>query len=274
MLSATVSFDKARGGSSSAAAPEQSRFPSFLAGIRAVMFYFTTFMFATPLFCVMLVVYPFVLLFDKYRRRAEHAVNRMWAKLTSVPYYHVQVEGFGNLPPTNQPAVYVANHQSFLDVFTLLHLHRDFKFISKTSNFFIPIVGWSMFLTGHVMINRIDRRSQLECLKQCGELLKQGASVLFFPEGTRSKDGRMHAFKKGAFSVAAKAKVPVVPITLVGTGNLMPNAQEYLLFPGKVRVVIHPSVAPKDADSMAAEAYAAVTSSLPAELVAPLHEGE
>lgn len=59
------------------------------------------------------------------------------------------------------------------------------------------------------MINRVDRRSQLECLKQCGELLKQGASVLFFPEGTRSKDGRMHAFKKGAFSVAAKAKVCV-----------------------------------------------------------------
>ena len=57
------------------------------------------------------------------------------------------------------------------------------------------------------MINRVDRRSQLECLKQCGQLLKEGASVLFFPEGTRSKDGRMHAFKKGAFSVAAKAKV-------------------------------------------------------------------
>jgi 1-acyl-sn-glycerol-3-phosphate acyltransferase len=57
------------------------------------------------------------------------------------------------------------------------------------------------------MINRLDRRSQLECLKQCGQLLKAGASVLFFPEGTRSKDGRMHAFKKGAFSVAAKAKV-------------------------------------------------------------------
>ena len=119
------------------------------------------------------------------------------------------------------------------------------------------------------MINRVDRRSQVECLKQCGELLKQGASVLFFPEGTRSKDGRMHGFKKGAFSgvharseapfcsarlavgcprrcwrppapvcraVAAKAKVPVVPITLVGTGDLMPNAREYLLFPGKVKV--------------------------------------
>ncbi|KAI7838407.1 hypothetical protein COHA_007811 [Chlorella ohadii] len=220
----------------------------------------------------MLAVYPFVLQFDKYRRRAEHAINTLWAKLTTMFYYPVQIEGLENLPAPNQPAVYVANHQSFLDIYTLFHLHRDFKFISKTSNFLIPIIGWSMFLTGHVMINRVDRRSQLECLKQCGELLKQGASVLFFPEGTRSKDGRMHAFKKGAFSVAAKAKVPVVPITLVGTGDLMPNAKEYLLYPGKVKVVIHPAVSPKDADTMTSEAYAAIASSLPPELVAPLDE--
>ena len=156
------------------------------------------------------------------------------------------------------------------DIYTLFHLDRDFKFISKTSNFLIPIIGWSMFLTGHVMINRVDRRSQLECLKQCGELLKQGASVLFFPEGTRSKDRRMYEFKKGAFSVAAKAKVPVVPITLLGTGDLMPNKREYLLFPGKVRMVVHPQIPPTDADAMMAEAREVIASSLPPELVAPL----
>ncbi|KAL4853990.1 1-acyl-sn-glycerol-3-phosphate acyltransferase [Chlorella vulgaris] len=259
-----------------------------VAATRAVLFYTTTFLFASPLFVVMLAAYPYVLLFDKFRRRAEHAVNTVWAKLSTLLFYSVHIEGLDNLPPADQPAVYVSNHQSFLDIYTLFHLHRDFKFISKTTNFLIPIVGWSMFLTGHVMINRVDRRSQLDCLKQCGGLLKQGASVLFFPEGTRSKDGRMHAFKKGAFSVAAKAKVPVVPITLIGTGDLMPNAQEYLLFPGTVKVgilcllgfhhllihvlqiVIHPAVSAKDADSMSAEAFAAIASSLPPELVAPL----
>ncbi|KAL4450698.1 hypothetical protein ABPG77_001054 [Micractinium sp. CCAP 211/92] len=246
------------------------RFPAFLAAIRAVLFYTTTFVFAAPLFLFMLLVYPYVLKFDKYRRRAEHAINTVWAKLTTLFYYPVEIQGLENLPASDQPAVYVSNHQSFLDIYTLFHLHRDFKFISKTSNFLIPIIGWSMFLTGHVMINRVDRRSQLECLKQCGELLKQGASVLFFPEGTRTKDGRMHAFKKGAFSVAAKAKVPVVPITLVGTGDLMPNNREYLLYPGKVKVIIHPPVAPASADAMADAAYKAVASSLPPELVAPL----
>lgn len=132
----------------------------------------------------------------------------------------MQVVNAHNIPPVEQPAVYVANHLSFLDIFSLFHLARPFKFISKTSNFFIPIIGWSMFLTGHIMINRTDKKSQIACLKQCGVVLAEGASVLFFPEGTRSDDGRMHGFKKGAFSVAAKAKVPVVPVTLVNTGTI------------------------------------------------------
>lgn len=68
------------------------------------------------------------------------------------------------------------------------------------------------------MLNRVDRRSQLKCLQSCIEMLSHGASVLFFPEGTRSKDKVLGGFKKGAFSVAVKAGVPVVPITLVGTG--------------------------------------------------------
>ena len=245
-----------------------------MATIRAVFFYLTTFAFATPLFLVMLAIYPLVLLMDKYRRRGEHVVNNIWAKLTTLFYYPVKITGLDNLPPPNQPAVFVSNHLSFLDIYTLFHLNRDFKFISKTSNFLIPMIGWSMFLTGHVMLNRVDRRSQLECLKACGALLKHGASVLFFPEGTRSKDGKMHAFKKGAFSVAAKAKVPVVPITLLGTGDLMPNAKEYLLFPGKVEMVIHPAVQPTDADTMMNEAYKAVASSLPADKIAIDGEGQ
>ena len=249
-------------------------FPTWLAGVRATFFYLTTFAFATPLFLVMLAVYPFVLVLDKFRRRGEHVVNNIWAKLTTLFYYPVKITGLENLPASDQPAVFVSNHESFLDIYTLFHLNRDFKFISKTSNFLIPIIGWSMFLTGHVMINRVDMRSQLECLKACGKLLKNGASVLFFPEGTRSKDGKMHAFKKGAFSVAAKAKVPVVPITLLGTGDLMPNAKEYLLYPGKVEVIIHPQVAPSTADTMMAEAYKAISSSLPASKIATDAEGQ
>ena len=241
---------------------ERGKVAKFFATIRAVLFYMTTFATALPMFVVMLAIYPFVMLFDKYRRGGEHIINTLWSKLTTLLYFPVKIHGLENLPDRSEPVVYVSNHESFLDIYTLFHVNRDFKFISKTSNFFIPIIGWSMFLTGHVMINRVDRKSQIACLKECGNLLLNGASVLFFPEGTRSKDGKMHAFKKGAFSVAAKAKVPVVPITLKGAGSLMPNKKEYLLYPGKVEVVIHPPVAPSDADSMMKEAFEKVAGAL------------
>jgi 1-acyl-sn-glycerol-3-phosphate acyltransferase len=95
----------------------------------------------------------------------------LWAFASTAPFYRVTIVGAENLPPPSAPAVYVANHQSFMDIYSLFRLRRPFKFISKTSNFVIPIVGWSMFLTGHVMLNRVDRRSQLKCLSTCIELL-------------------------------------------------------------------------------------------------------
>ena len=178
---------------------------------------------------------------------------------------------------------------------------------------------------GHVKLNRMDKRSQLNCLKECGRLLGLGCSVLFFPEGTRTKDGKMAAFKKvgcrpvcsytvfqlffvkflthcsrtvhgtamcctrrrlrhrlaavvskpmciylqGAFSIAAKAKVPVVPVTLVGTGKLMPNGKENMVYNGSVRMIVHPAVQPKRADEMLLETRNAIASRLPAEAVLP-----
>ena len=107
-----------------------------------------TFALAVPLFVTMLLLAPLVALFDPKRRRAQHFVNDWWAKASTAPFYRVRIVGKEKLPKFNEPAVYVANHQSFLDIYTLFWLGRPFKFISKTSNFLIPIIGWSMFLTG------------------------------------------------------------------------------------------------------------------------------
>jgi 1-acyl-sn-glycerol-3-phosphate acyltransferase len=115
---AAASFDGAGSSGGGASSPSYVHHPggiaAVFAAIRAVLFYCTTLIFALPLFPCMLAVYPFVLQFDKYRRRAEHAINTLWAKLTTMFYYPVQIEGLENLPAANQPAVYVANHQSFL----------------------------------------------------------------------------------------------------------------------------------------------------------------
>jgi 1-acyl-sn-glycerol-3-phosphate acyltransferase len=209
---------------------------------------------------------PFPLPLTPSSRRAQHFVNTLWAKVSTGIFYPVTLVGAANLPPAGAPAVYVANHQSFLDIYTLFWLGRPFKFISKTSNFLIPVVGWSMFLTGHVGLNRTDRRSQLKCLADCIALLGAGAPVLFFPEGTRSRDGALGEFKKGAFSVAVKAGVPVVPVTLIGTGALMPNGAEGRLYSGGgVTVVVHPPIPPStDAAAMMAAAREAIAGPLPA----------
>ena len=244
------------------------------ARLRALLFAAWTFTLAVPLFAAMALMTPLVLLADRSRRLALHFVNNLWAVASTAPFFRVTVEGLENLPPNASPAVYVANHASFMDIFALFHLARAFKFVSKTSNFLIPVVGWSMFLTGHVGLERLDRRSQLKCLGRCVELLGSGASILFFPEGTRSKDGRTHGFKKGAFSVAARAGVPVVPVTLLGTAGVMPNGREGEMYGGRVRIVVHPPVPPqRDAGAMAEAARRAVASALPADLVAAAGEG-
>lgn len=109
----------------------------------------------------MLVAHPIVLLMDRYRRRIHYIIAKMWASLTIAPFFRIKYEGLENLPSPNSPAVYVSNHQSFLDIYTLLTLGRSFKFISKTAIFLFPIIGWAMFMMGAIPLKRMDSRSQL-----------------------------------------------------------------------------------------------------------------
>lgn len=216
--------------------------------LRGICFYAVTAVSAIPLFLTMMLAHPFVMIFDRYKRRVHHMIAQIWATMAIFPFYRFEFEGLENLPPGDAPAVYVSNHQSFLDTYTLLTLGRSFKFISKRSIFVIPIIGWAMFLMGVIPLRRMDRRSQLECLKSCMDYVRKGASVFFFPEGTRSKDGKLGAFKRGAFTVAAKTEAPVVPITLLGTRELMPSGLEGILNLGSVKVVIHKPLKGKEAE--------------------------
>ncbi|XP_010447697.1 PREDICTED: 1-acyl-sn-glycerol-3-phosphate acyltransferase 1, chloroplastic [Camelina sativa] len=217
---------------------------------------------AIVLIVLMLVGHPFVLLFDRYRRKFHHFIAKIWASISIYPFYKITIEGLENLPSSDTAAVYVSNHQSFLDIYTLLSLGKSFKFISKTGIFVIPIIGWAMSMMGVVPLKRMDPRSQMDCLKRCMELLKKGASVFFFPEGTRSKDGQLGPFKKGAFSVAAKTGVPVVPITLMGTGKIMPTGSEGILNHGEVRVIIHKPIHGSKADVLCKEARSKIAESM------------
>lgn len=129
--------------------------------VRGVLFYSVTAVAAIFLFATMAVVHPLVLLFDRHRRRFHHWIAKIWATLTIIPFYKFEFEGMENLPLQDAPTVYVSNHQSFLDIYTLLTIGRSFKFISKRSIFLFPIIGWAMYLIGVIPISRTDSRSQL-----------------------------------------------------------------------------------------------------------------
>jgi len=222
------------------------------ARVRAIAFFVTSFSLAVPLICIMAMLFPLCWVFDRTRRSALSFCNDVWATVSTALFFPVVVEGREHLPRHDEAAVYVANHASFMDIYSMFHLRRPFKFISKTSNFLIPVVGWSMFLTGHVPLKRMERRSQMETLKKCREMLADGGSVLFFPEGTRSVTGQMAAFKKGAFSVAAKENVPVIPVTIVGAHEAMASGKEYELHNAGIKVIVHPRIQSTDADELCA----------------------
>lgn len=133
----------------------------FTSRIRGILFYAVTSFVAIFLFMLMVAAHPFVLLFDRYRRKTHHLIAKTWSLLTVSPFFAIEFEGLENLPPPETPAIYVSNHQSFLDIYTLLTLGRSFKFISKTSIFLFPVIGWAMYFLGTIPLKRMDSRSQM-----------------------------------------------------------------------------------------------------------------
>jgi 1-acyl-sn-glycerol-3-phosphate acyltransferase len=138
------------------------------------------------------------------------------------PYWSVHFEGRENIKK-KQPYILISNHQSLADIMVLYGLFRNFKWVSKTQNFKIPFLGWVMRMNRYVEVDRMRGRSYIKMLNRCEEELRQGNSVLIFPEGTRSPDGNLHKFREGAFRLAVNLKIPIVPIVIDGTYEALPK---------------------------------------------------
>ncbi len=177
-----------------------------------------------PVFFVGALVIWLVTLPVDRRRVVLHQYSCAWAVFFIVinPLWKVRVTGREHLR-WRGPAVLVANHASLIDILVLFQLFRPFKWVSKAENFKLPFVGWNMRLNGYVPLVRGDRVSVMKMLAQCSELLGRGSPVLFFPEGTRSKDGQLRPFKDGAFELAVKHAVPLIPIAVHGTASALPK---------------------------------------------------
>jgi 1-acyl-sn-glycerol-3-phosphate acyltransferase len=161
--------------------------------------------------------------FDR-RKVVLHQFTCFWASLYTWlnPVWPLRVAGREHVDP-GATYVMVSNHLSLLDILVLFRLFRHFKWVSKIENFRVPFIGWNMSLNGYVKLKRGDKASVKEMMAQCDRLLAQGSSIMMFPEGTRSPTGRMRAFKPGAFELALRNRLPILPIAIQGTADALPK---------------------------------------------------
>lgn len=168
---------------------------------------------------IRLITYPF----DR-RLRFLHLFTCFWASLYTwmMPSWRIRIEGRENV---RKDAAYmvVSNHQSQLDILVAFRLFFHYKWVSKTEIFRLPLIGWNMMLNRYVRLKRGDRISVEQMLDECEVHLDEGSSIFMFPEGTRSPDGEMKAFKLGAFQLAHKKKVPLLPVVISGTNKALPK---------------------------------------------------
>lgn len=168
---------------------------------------------------VWLVTWPF----DR-RRVLLHRFTCFWASLYTwlSPGWQVTIHGRDKIRP-GVPYVMVANHLSLLDILVLFRLFKHFKWVSKAENFRVPCIGWNMSMNGYIKLRRGDRQSVIEMMQACEETLAAGNPIMMFPEGTRSPSGRMRGFKPGAFDLALRMQVPILPIVIRGTSHALPK---------------------------------------------------
>lgn len=159
---------------------------------------------------------------DPLRVATARAFRRLGEMVAKVNPWRLRIAGLENIDRTRAYVV-VANHQSLADIPLISHLRIDAKWLGKAELFRVPVFGWLMRMAGDVSVERGDRRKAAQSLLQCARLLKQRLSVVFFPEGTRSKDGRILPFNDGPFQLAVREGVPVLPVVVEGTGTALPR---------------------------------------------------
>jgi 1-acyl-sn-glycerol-3-phosphate acyltransferase len=169
---------------------------------------------------------------------------RLWARgMLRVSGAHVRLIGVERVDWT-RPVVVVANHQSWFDVFALgAHLPGRARFVGKEELGRIPVFGTAWKACGHVSVNRGDRAAAVDSLNRAGQRVRDDAlAVIVFPEGTRSPDGRLQPFKKGAFVLAIQTGVPIVPVGISGSRAVMAKGS-FRIRPGEIRVRVGDPIA-------------------------------
>lgn len=192
----------------------------------------------TVYYCSMaLLAYPF-----GNTDRRFHRLSRKWAHhILRIAGVELIVEGTGNIPD-NGHCVYVCNHASLFDIPVLMAgIDDDIRIMYKRELRRIPIFGWILASSPFIPIDRDNARNAMEGIERALDGIRQGSSVIVFAEGTRSADGKIGPFKRGAFLLAARAQKPILPVAIIGSNAILPSRTSQIR-PGTVRVVISPAI--------------------------------
>lgn len=188
--------------------------------------YFTFFFITSS--CFFLVACLIKLLTFPFDRRLVllHRFACLWASfyLWTMPLWQVKISGREKIRH-DATYVVVSNHQSMMDILLGYRLFFHFKWVAKAELFLVPFIGWNMLLNKYVFVKRGDRKSIVEMMRASEAHLRKGSSVYIYPEGTRSETGKVNKFKSGAFSLAKRVGVPILPIAITGSKDTLPKGK-------------------------------------------------
>ena len=177
---------------------------------------------------------------------AFHLISTTWAKwLIWIGGVKIVTHGLENIKQ-DENYVFISNHASNFDIPILLStIKNEIKMVAKKELTYIPIFGWSLIAGGYIIINRNDTKKAMKAMRKAEKKLNKGTSILIFPEGTRSQNGLVQPFKKGAFMLAIQTKFDIIPISIIGSYNLMPK-KSLRLNRGTVHLIVEKPISVKE----------------------------
>jgi len=195
------------------------------------------------------IVWILVLPFDRDRTIMHWMLTCQSYCLTNLmPFWKINIAG-REKALKNTPYIIISNHQSILDILIINCLWYRFKWVSKIENIKVPVLGWYIRMAGYITVNRGDKDSKDNMMERSYNYLERGISVMMFPEGTRSVNGKIGFFKRGAFEMAINASIPILPILVDGTGGILPKHGLIFSTGNKIRIRVFDPVQPDSFDT-------------------------
>jgi 1-acyl-sn-glycerol-3-phosphate acyltransferase len=230
-------------------------------------------------FLLILILLPLLLVYSVLARETDtmyRTAIRCVRLVVWLAGVRMDIQGLERIP-RDRAVVFMPNHQGNADPPALFAVLPPMLALAKKELFSIPILGRAMRMRGFIPVDRKNRERAVQAVEEAVVKLKDGYSFIAFPEGTRSRDGRLQPFKKGVFVMAIKAGVPVVPVSVSGSSKIMQKGSPAIR-PGRMRITVHDAISTEgltldDREKLSREVRAAVLKGLsPDEL--PLGESE